>query len=522
MPRRDGAPAAARGAVALAALLMLTLALAPRADAGVYWPNQSAMAIGRATDDGAALNLAFVGNVSVPCGVASDGAHVYWIDRADRSIGRANVDGTAVNRRFITGVDGCALAVDAAHVYWTDVSGSIGRANLDGTGVTSGFIASVGAVFGVAVDRGHVYWSTFSSIGRANLDGTEATRNFISVNPWVDQPCGVAEDAGHLYWANGLGTIGRANLDGTGREESFIRAAPSGSLVCGVAVDSAHLYWAHFALDAPDTVIDGIGRANLDGTRADQTFIAASDAMSVAVDATAQAALPSHILIGDVKKAEGDAGQSAFQFTITLDSPQSSPVTVDFATADDSATAPSDYASTTDTVTFDPGETAKTTTVRINGDTTVEPDETFNINLTNATGNATIADGRGVATIVNDDPLATPPRCAGTNSSDVQISDFSTVESPISLSGCTGNASATATVEVHIVHTFIGDMIVTLVAPDGSSHVLHNRAGGSTHDINQTYTVNLSSVQRNGTWRLRVQDAAFGDIGRIDSWTVSL
>src|ERR1044071_9081893 len=113
MPRRDASPAAARAALALAALVILALALAPRADAGVYWTNQTGMAIGRANDDGAAVNPALLGGVSAPCGVASDGAHIYWTDRADRSIGRANVDGTAVNRRFITGVDGCALAVDA-------------------------------------------------------------------------------------------------------------------------------------------------------------------------------------------------------------------------------------------------------------------------------------------------------------------------------------------------------------------------------------------------------------------------
>ena len=43
-------------------------------------------------------------------------------------------------------------------------------------------------------------------------------------------------------------------------------------------------------------------------------------------------------------------------------------------------------------------------TVQVNGDTTVEPNETFNVNLSGATGNATITDAQGVGTIVNDDP----------------------------------------------------------------------------------------------------------------------
>ena len=118
---------------------------------------------------------------------------------------------------------------------------------------------------------------------------------------------------------------------------------------------------------------------------------------------------------------------------------------------------------------------------------------------------------------------ATPDRgCAATNNTDVQIPDLSTVESPITIAGCPGNASATATVEVHIVHTYIGDLIVTLIAPDGSTYPLHNRAGGSTDNIDQTYTTNLTSEPANGTWKLRVQDAAAADTGRIDAWTLTL
>ena len=115
-----------------------------------------------------------------------------------------------------------------------------------------------------------------------------------------------------------------------------------------------------------------------------------------------------------------------------------------------------------------------------------------------------------------------PPPCTGSNGTDVAIPDLSTATSTITVSGCAGNASATSTVPVSIVHTYIGDLIVTLVAPDGSTYILHNRAGGSADNINTTYTVNLSSESRNGTWTLRVQDAAAADTGHIDSWTVNL
>ena len=63
---------------------------------------------------------------------------------------------------------------------------------------------------------------------------------------------------------------------------------------------------------------------------------------------------------------------------------------------------------------------------------------------------------------------------------------------------------------------------MTLVAPDGSLYILHNRTGGGADNINQTYTVNLSSEARNGTWRLRVRDAASADTGYINSWTLTV
>jgi subtilisin-like proprotein convertase family protein len=115
-----------------------------------------------------------------------------------------------------------------------------------------------------------------------------------------------------------------------------------------------------------------------------------------------------------------------------------------------------------------------------------------------------------------------PAPCTGTNGTDVQIPDLSTVESLITISGCSGNASSTSTAEVHIVHTYRGDLVVSLVAPDGSVYTLLNRSGGSADNVDQTFTVNLSSEVRNGTWRLRVQDAAALDTGFINSWTLTL
>jgi serine protease len=108
-----------------------------------------------------------------------------------------------------------------------------------------------------------------------------------------------------------------------------------------------------------------------------------------------------------------------------------------------------------------------------------------------------------------------------TNDFDYFIFDNFTVQSPIFVSGRTGNASATTQVKVKILHTYISELKVDLIAPDGSVYVLHNRSGGSADNIDQTYTVNLSGEALNGVWFLRVNDNAAGDTGRLDSWSIT-
>ncbi len=106
------------------------------------------------------------------------------------------------------------------------------------------------------------------------------------------------------------------------------------------------------------------------------------------------------------------------------------------------------------------------------------------------------------------------------NINNFNITDNATVESPITVSGRTGNAPSNLQVAVDIKHTYKGDLKVDLIAPDNSVYVLHNRTGGSADNIFQTYTVNASSEVANGTWKLRVNDNAAGDVGIIDAWSL--
>jgi subtilisin family serine protease len=114
-----------------------------------------------------------------------------------------------------------------------------------------------------------------------------------------------------------------------------------------------------------------------------------------------------------------------------------------------------------------------------------------------------------------------PPGPKFENTADYAIRDNATTVSPVTVSGVAGNAPAGLSVPVDIKHTYIGDLKIDLIAPDGSVYNLKAYgSGGSTDNVITTYTVNASSEVANGTWKLRVSDNAAYDVGKIDSWAL--
>ena len=146
-----------------------------------------------------------------------------------------------------------------------------------------------------------------------------------------------------------------------------------------------------FATNGPDSVDGGTGNDLIDNRT---TIASVSDARL---------------------DPEGDTGTTNMVFTITLSTPITRIVTVDFATSDGTATRTvggtspqdnQDYLAVTGTVTFAPGETVKTVNVPILGDVLDESDEeTLFLNLTAAV-NATIFDNLGDGRIIDDDGAA--------------------------------------------------------------------------------------------------------------------
>lgn len=77
-------------------------------------------------------------------------------------------------------------------------------------------------------------------------------------------------------------------------------------------------------------------------------------------------------------------------------------------------------------------------------------------------------------------------------------------------------------VSLNITHTFIGDLIVTLTAPDEKMVTLHSRAGGSIDNIIKSYEVtsSLGGVTKAGVYKLSVKDVFARDIGNLENWSI--
>jgi subtilisin-like proprotein convertase family protein len=85
-------------------------------------------------------------------------------------------------------------------------------------------------------------------------------------------------------------------------------------------------------------------------------------------------------------------------------------------------------------------------------------------------------------------------------------------------------------VGVNITHTYKGDLVVTLIGPDNTSAILHNRTGGSADNVITTYAIATAPAQAltafngkntSGAWSLKVQDLAAADVGTLVSWNIT-
>jgi hypothetical protein len=202
------------------------------------------------------------------------------------------------------------------------------------------------------------------------------------------------------------------------------------------------------------------------------------------------------ISVGDVSLPEGNSGSTNATFTVSLSAASAQSVTVDYATADGTATtASNDYTTAGGTLTFAPFETSKTVSVPLLGDGIYENDETFTLTLSNP-ANATIADGVGSGTIANDDALPTlsiadaalPEGDAGTTPFSFTVSLDHASAFPVTVDYAT--ASGTATSDTDFLP---GSGTLTLPALATSGSVTVYVVGDAVGEPAETFFVNLGN-----------------------------
>ena len=259
----------------------------------------------------------------------------------------------------------------------------------------------------------------------------------------------------------------------------------------------------------------------------DETFtVNLADAVNAAIaDGTGVGTItdddaPPAVSVGNATVTEGDTGTINANFTVSLSAASGKTITIDYATADGTATAPADYVAGSGTLTFTPGQTTKTVTVLVNGDLLDEANETFFVNLSNPS-NVTIADGQGVGTITDNDPLPT-----------VSINDVTVTEG----NGGTVNATFTLTLNLPSGRNLSVDYATadgtatapadyqatsgtaTFTAGQTSQQVTVLVNGDVLDEANETFTLNLTNARQRDDRR----PARHGDDHRRRSGALAL
>lgn len=207
---------------------------------------------------------------------------------------------------------------------------------------------------------------------------------------------------------------------------------------------------------------------------------------------------PTDVSIAGGSVVEGNAGTTGLAFTVRLAAAATSTVTVNYATANGTATAGSDYVAQSGVVSFAPGETTKTITVDVLGDTAVESNESFTVALSGASTNARIATGTATGTITNDDVAAvaklaiagvSAAESTGTFLFTVTLSSATTSTVSVKYATANGTAKAGRTGD------YLSASGTLTFAPGETVKSIAVKVNNDTlAEANETFTVRLSSA----------------------------
>ena len=329
----------------------------------------------------------------------------------------------------------------------------------------------------------HVDYYVYAEVGPW-VDGTMAYAASLQIPMWTAQrwlqfvEARAATGITNVNWsANDKTLTFTASLPTGAEPHTLLEPATFGSdTVAAVAVDGS-------SVTAPSLLVNG---------RTMNAITLTAGAHNVAV----LYGVPTpEIAIGDVTVTEGHAGTTVANLPLTLSTPSSNSVTVNYQTGNGTAIQPGDYQTGSGTITFAPFVTSRVVPVTIVGDLALEPNETFSVTLSTPS-NATIDDGTGIVTISDDDA---PPTITITDASVTEGNSGTTPATfTVSLSHASGNpvtvqdATANGTATAGADYT-AGSGTLTFNPGVTSLPIAVPVTGETAAEPNETFAVNLTT-----------------------------
>lgn len=203
--------------------------------------------------------------LQAPRDVEVDGSYVYWADQQANAIGRASLSGSDVQATWITGsaVNGpYGITVTDSNIYWTNAGGSIGTASI--AGASPATLQQVGGTpTGLTTDGENIYWSDFinNTIGTLPLSNPSAfSRQFVPTSNAINRPSSLALGGGYLYWNNSASDTGAFSIGyvPVASPTATPTTIPTANNPLGVAASNEYVYWTQLSAGVPQLGSSGL------------------------------------------------------------------------------------------------------------------------------------------------------------------------------------------------------------------------------------------------------------------------